>query len=170
MQQIRQEVINIFKNIEGLSDIEVQDLEIGIFNSTIDYANYNKIPVTWQSELFQDAYLAKARSIYANISKGSYVKNERLYGRLKDNEFVPHQIAYMTFDNMYPDVWRTIIDDELLRNKAAYEVSKVAMTDQVKCGKCKKNKVSYYEMQTRSADEPCTIFWSCILCGHRWKT
>lgn len=39
----------------------------------------------------------------------------------------------------------------------------------LKCGKCKKHTVTYYEMQTRSADEPMTVFCTCWSCGHKWK-
>lgn len=43
-----------------------------------------------------------------------------------------------------------------------------------RCNKCVKNKryalnTSYYEKQTRSSDEPMTIFISCITCGFKWK-
>jgi len=31
-------------------------------------------------------------------------------------------------------------------------------------------KTAYYQMQTRSADEPMTTFHSCLLCGNRWKS
>ena len=41
-------------------------------------------------------------------------------------------------------------------------------TGMFKCGKCKCKKVTYYQMQTRSADEPATNFCSCA-CGHRWR-
>ena len=37
------------------------------------------------------------------------------------------------------------------------------------CGKCGMSKTSSYEMQTRSADEPMTIFASCLCCGNRWR-
>eukprot|EP00357_Protocruzia_adherens_P034214 CAMPEP_0115018582 /NCGR_PEP_ID=MMETSP0216-20121206/28910_1 /TAXON_ID=223996 /ORGANISM="Protocruzia adherens, Strain Boccale" /LENGTH=315 /DNA_ID=CAMNT_0002389841 /DNA_START=934 /DNA_END=1881 /DNA_ORIENTATION=+ len=42
-------------------------------------------------------------------------------------------------------------------------------TNQFQCGKCKKNKTSYYQMQTRSADEPMTTFVTCLECGNSWK-
>jgi len=45
----------------------------------------------------------------------------------------------------------------------------MAATDQFKCYKCKKRKCTYYEMQTRSADEPMTTFVTCLSCGNRWK-
>ncbi len=36
------------------------------------------------------------------------------------------------------------------------------------CRRCGQSKTQYMEKQTRSADEPATIFVTCI-CGNRWK-
>eukprot|EP00033_Pygsuia_biforma_P004572 GCRY01005014.1.p1 GENE.GCRY01005014.1~~GCRY01005014.1.p1 ORF type:complete len:299 (+),score=52.81 GCRY01005014.1:144-1040(+) len=44
-----------------------------------------------------------------------------------------------------------------------------ATTDQFQCGKCKKRKCKFYQLQTRSADEPMTTFVTCVNCGNRWK-
>ena len=38
-----------------------------------------------------------------------------------------------------------------------------------RCGKCKSNRTTYYQMQTRSADEPMTIFIRCLNCGKDWR-
>jgi DNA-directed RNA polymerase subunit M/transcription elongation factor TFIIS len=38
-----------------------------------------------------------------------------------------------------------------------------------KCGKCKSRKTEYYQLQTRSADEPMTTYVTCRGCGNRWK-
>ena len=38
-----------------------------------------------------------------------------------------------------------------------------------KCKKCKSYKTTYVEKQTRSADEPMTIFITCMLCGNVTK-
>ena len=43
------------------------------------------------------------------------------------------------------------------------------VTDMFRCGKCKQRKCTYYQMQTRSADEPMTTFVTCIVCNNRWK-
>jgi len=40
--------------------------------------------------------------------------------------------------------------------KAQGAAPKNATTNEFMCGKCKQRKVSYYQMQTRSADEPMT--------------
>ena len=46
---------------------------------------------------------------------------------------------------------------------------KMASTDMFQCGKCKQRKCTYYQMQTRSADEPMTTFVTCTVCDNRWK-
>ena len=38
-----------------------------------------------------------------------------------------------------------------------------------KCGKCKSKKTTYFQLQTRSADEPMTTFVTCKDCGNNWK-
>lgn len=164
----REFVKNLFEQI-GLTDIQAKDLEIGIYNASIEYASANRIPCSWNSELFLEIYLAKCRTIYSNLDKNTYIKNTHLKDRLNEKEFPPHELAFMSCDRLFPEAWNEIITKEMLRTKSAYESSQVSMTDQMRCGKCKKNKISYYELQTRSADEPLTTFYNCLLCGHRWK-
>jgi transcription elongation factor S-II len=165
---LRPKVVDLFRKL-NLTEIQAKDLEIGIYNAAIEYASTHQIPLSWTSDSFMELYLAKARSIYVNLNPKSNIKNKRLMKRLKDKEFMPHDLASMPPENLYPEIWKDIIDRELLRTKAAYEPQAVAMTDRYTCGKCKKNRCSYYELQTRSADEPMTTFISCLNCGHRWK-
>lgn len=37
------------------------------------------------------------------------------------------------------------------------------------CKKCGNRKAEYWEVQTRSADEPPTRFHKCTKCGHTWR-
>ena len=168
MTELRTVTETVLRDI-GLSPLEAKDLEIGIYNATIDYAQANKIAPSWQSELFQEAYLGKARSIYVNLKQDSHVMNPRLIERFKNREFIPHDLPFITRESIHPELWNPIIEKERLRCKEAYEVHHTAMTDQIYCGKCHKNKVTYYEMQTRSSDEPMSAFFTCLLCGHKWK-
>jgi DNA-directed RNA polymerase subunit M/transcription elongation factor TFIIS len=39
-----------------------------------------------------------------------------------------------------------------------------------KCSKCKGTRTTFYALQTRSADEPMTLFVTCLTCGKRWRT
>ena len=38
-----------------------------------------------------------------------------------------------------------------------------------KCDHCGNDKAYFWELQTRSADEPATEFYRCTKCGHTWR-
>jgi DNA-directed RNA polymerase subunit M/transcription elongation factor TFIIS len=166
---LRDEFRNLLINNIGLSELEATDLEIGIFNATIDYASSSKIQLSWKSTMFMDTYINISRSIYCNLKKDSYVKNANLIQRLQNKDFLPHMLPYMLCEDIFPERWKNIIEKNKLRLKAAYEIKQVAMTNLVQCSRCKGKKISYYELQTRSGDESMTIFMNCLICGKKWK-
>lgn len=58
---------------------------------------------------------------------------------------------------------------EPIINKKNKNKLKQYYTEAFKCFKCKQNKCTYYEKQTRSADEPMTLFITCTYCDNKWK-
>lgn len=42
-------------------------------------------------------------------------------------------------------------------------------TDEFKCKRCGKRDTIYTQKQTRSADEPMTLFIRCVPCGNKWR-
>mmetsp|Transcript_16929 Transcript_16929/g.47247 ORF Transcript_16929/g.47247 Transcript_16929/m.47247 type:complete len:110 (-) Transcript_16929:608-937(-) len=48
------------------------------------------------------------------------------------------------------------------------EWKNVAKTD-ARCQKCDYHQAYFMEIQTRSADEPATLFFKCVNCGYQWK-
>jgi DNA-directed RNA polymerase subunit M/transcription elongation factor TFIIS len=75
----------------------------------------------------------------------------------------------MTHQEMQPEKWDALIQAKIKKDKSKYDTQQEAMTDTFKCRKCYSNKCSYYQMQTRSADEPMTTFVTCLECANRWK-
>ena len=75
----------------------------------------------------------------------------------------------MSSQELFPEHWKEMLDAKYKKEKFMYESKPEAMTDQFKCGRCKSRECTYYEMQTRSADEGMTCFITCINCGNRWK-
>lgn len=165
---VREEVRRLLEQI-GLTNVQATDMEIGIFNSTIDYATKQEIPITWQCDLFKDIYIARARSIYMNVKPDSYIKNKDLIKRILRMEMKPHDVAFLKAEGLFPEKWQSILEKETMLNQSAYENTQMSMTTDITCGKCKKNRITYYELQTRSADEPMTCFYRCLTCGNRWK-
>ena len=103
------------------------------------------------------------RSIYWNL------KNNTLIENIKKEQIKPHTVAFMTHQEMNHEKWEPLIQAKIKRDYYKYEAKIEAATDTFKCRKCHSNKCTYYQMQTRSADEPMTTFVSCIDCGNRWK-
>ena len=77
-------------------------------------------------------------------------------------------IASVTEDTSIEHVAR-IIEEKKIRDENKYTPKLEASTDNFTCRKCKSKKCSYYQLQTRSADEPMTTFVTCLDCGSRWK-
>ena len=147
----------------------ITELERGIFNWCIDYATERGIVKNWSNRLFFKLYEDKFRSVLTNIEPSTYVKNQRLMQRLKENEFPPHHIPFMARHNVFPEVWQSTMDAKMKREAHMGKSTVTAMTDQFKCARCKKRECTYHEVQTRSADEPMDLRIYCINCGHRWK-
>jgi len=169
MENIRKTLVDMVKNNCGLDELHAKDLEIGVYNWTIIKSEELGIPRTWRNNRFKDLYTSKCVSVYSNIDPTSYIKNERLLMRLKEKEFAPHEIAFMESKNMFPERWAEAYDRKMKKDLTIIEAKPVAMTNEFKCGKCKKTECVYQELQIRSADEPMTIFITCLNCGNKWK-
>jgi len=159
---------SIFENIDSKLEIYINDLEREIYNYSIEKCIEKNVVPTW-NQIFINLYVNKARSLYSNISPNNYINNKRLKSRLEKYEFTPKDLVNMTHQELFPEHWKELIDEKSNRDKALYETKKEAMTDQFRCRKCNSRETCYYEMQTRSADEPMTIFITCLNCGNRWK-
>jgi transcription elongation factor S-II len=75
----------------------------------------------------------------------------------------------MTHQELCPKKWEELIAAKAIKDKNKFEQNMEAMTDTFTCRKCKSKKCSYYAMQTKSADEPMTLFITCLNCGARMK-
>ena len=42
-------------------------------------------------------------------------------------------------------------------------------TSDVRCETCGCTQAYFFQVQTRSADEPTTVFYKCVKCGNRWN-
>jgi transcription elongation factor S-II len=123
----------------------------------------------WECQHFTNTYKNKVKQICANLIPNSYVKNTTLLSRLKKGEFKPHMIVFMTPSELFPERWRSIIEIKEKRDEAIAEIDQSMATTLFHCSRCGNNKTTYYEMQTRSADEAASVFITCLVCGKKWK-
>lgn len=112
-------------------------------------------------------YKQKMRSLYLNL-KGI---NISLRSDLRNGTLTTDALCAMTPEEMASDERKAQnkrLEEEGIFAAMAAVASK-ASTDMFRCGKCGKRETTYYQMQTRSADEPMTTFITCVNCGHRFK-
>ena len=96
-------------------------------------------------------------------------QNKGFLKKLKDGSILADNIGTLSVYDIYPDNWKELLNAKSKRDKIKYELKPEAMTNLFKCHKCGSRETSYYEVQTRSADEPMTQFITCLKCENRWK-
>jgi len=163
----RTKVKDTIKNKLDLTDNRAKNFEIGLYNFAIKEGKKRKIIRKWENAKFVLIYKDKFRSIWNNLFNNS--SSEDLIKKIKNNEIKTYDLAMMSHQELNMDIWKDLINSKIQRDKNMGEDNLSAATDEFKCYKCKKRKCTYYQMQTRSADEPITTFVSCLNCGNRWK-
>ena len=145
------------------------NIEKSIYNFTIQEATRKKVVKKWDNKYFIMIYLDKLRSIWMNINDNNYIGNKNFVQLINDGTISTKEVALLTHQEIYPEIWRELIDAKIKRDEKKFEVDKRGATSEFKCRKCYKRECSYYQLQTRSADEPMTTFVTCLNCGNNWK-
>ena len=138
------------------------NLEKGIFNYALKEAANRKIVKKWDNPYFVQVYIDRLRSIFNNL-------NDDIIEQINNETIKAHVVAFMTHQELCPEIWKELLDAKAKRDANKFENNIVAATDAFTCRKCKGNQCTYYQLQTRSADEPMSVYISCINCGNRWK-
>ena len=157
--------VNVIKKINHIvHDVKCSmNIEKSIFNYTIKECEKRNIVKDWNNIHFVTIFICKFKMIYFNIKKSEVVD------MIKSKEIDVKKIAFLNHTELLPSKWKDKIEEKKVRLENKYFPKIEASTDNFTCGKCKSKKCTYYQLQTRSADEPMTTFVTCINCGSRWK-
>ena len=113
-------------------------------------------------------YRSKVRSLSLNLKDKN---NPELRQKVLKGEIPAETLVVMRSEELASKVLKEqheALRQQNLHNAKGAEAQE-AETDAFQCGKCKQKKTRYYQMQTRSADEPMTTFVTCVNCNHKWK-
>lgn len=155
---------------KAIDDIKVsRRVEKGIYNYVIKVSKEKNIRRLWENALFTNLYKSKVLSVYSNLDANSYIQNNQLLKNIKDGSIEPEKVGSLSVYDVFPDNWKELLNIKSKRDKIKYELKPEAMTNLFKCRKCGSRETSYYEVQTRSADEPMTQFITCLSCSNRWR-
>jgi len=111
----------------------------------------------WSDIWVRRTYCQKARSIIFNLPN------------IKKFKLDPNKVVYMTPYELNPSLWDPIVKKLHDREKLSLIMDNENQHDGIlKCDKCYTYKTRYIELQTRSADEPMTVYATCMNCLHNW--
>lgn len=148
------------------------NLEKSIFHYSVQkMRDLNEVP-SWENKIFKEVYKQKYCAIAQHLKNPSCPLKDMINHKQVKSYNVPNMKA--------ADMWPNGPYESLYTERRRAEEHRIALAaaldeeDYVgmfKCGKCRGTKTSYYQMQTRSADEPMTCFITCKNpnCGNRWK-
>jgi len=131
-------------------------------------ANVEDGMFTFYKDVSRD-YKQKFTSLLTNFKDAT---NIALVKSVMSGEYSGKDLCEMSSKQLASDEVRQkheAISKEKARHKTILLSDNQPSTDQFRCGKCKQYKTTYYQLQTRSADEPMTTFITCTVCGNRWK-
>ncbi len=170
----RNKCIHRFKFLIDSADMsadQIKELEKEIYQTTLEDAKKKHIFAHWDNKLFVEIYIQRQLKLFSNLHPASPVGNKSLLERLKHKGIPLNTLARMSDIDLYPENWERLRELQDIREQKWLEGNTSRKTDLFKCGRCGGRECSYYELQTRSADEPMTIFITCLNkdCGKKWR-
>ena len=86
------------------------NLEKGIYNNCLEIATKKKLVKKWDNSSFLNLYITKFKSIYYNITLD-------LITKLLHKEIKPHEIAFMTHQQLQPEKWSKLIESKKIKDE-----------------------------------------------------
>ncbi|EPS59638.1 hypothetical protein M569_15167 [Genlisea aurea] len=159
---------------EALSKVYSEANDDEATKDAISNCDANRVAVVVESAMFEKwgksngAQKFKYRSVMFNIKDQN---NPDFRRKVLTGEIPPGAVVDLTPEEMASDERQ--FQNEKIKQKALFNSERAAApkasTSEFTCGRCKKKECTYYQMQTRSADEPMTTYVTCVNCGNHWK-
>lgn len=138
-------------------------LEIVLWNAVLTRCKDENMPLAFTG-ILRYRYTTRA------VGLSTYVlKDPAVLERLRAKTWGLKDFLRMTPWEIFPEKWEAVFERvakmELMRSRG-YNRAPEGM---FQCAKCKSRECSTVQLQTRSADEPMTVYVFCSSCTHRWK-
>jgi DNA-directed RNA polymerase subunit M/transcription elongation factor TFIIS len=148
---------------------EKERLEKAILESAMHDATTKHVLKHFDNNLFQICYTSSARRLLSNLSETSYVGNKHLLHKLMKGDLNIEHLSKMSVMDYEPTLYTDLRERQQLREQRQLEGNRSMASDMFECYRCNKRETIFYELQTRSADEPMTKFITCVNCGNHWR-
>ena len=178
---------NEFGRALGLG-VTARNCERSVYNWAVQETRHVSDDPSWENRLFRWRYKQKAFGLIKELERapvivpdlqvtGEEVKLKlnfvpQLARRLQLKELESKNLARYSAEVLWPDGPAAQTAYELKRRDLVMEAAKAREEDYTglfTCRRCKTKRTTFYLLQTRAADEPMTVFITCMSCGNKWK-
>ncbi len=166
LRQYRQHAREMLGTITGDTGLAAE-MEQGILEYSESFAEEENIRTG--SRLYEQLYVSKAREIIDNMQPDGYLNNTGLLTRVKAGVVAAKEVATLSPQELFPEMWQTLMEEKRNKEELKFASRVQATTDAYKCRRCGSVECTFYELQTRSIDEPMSSFITCTQCGSSWK-
>lgn len=166
----------IEKIAEAFGQVDKLDVVEGSANDDTDMKDPKTLAVEIEKalndQLTEKEYVAQARAVLFNLKDK---KNHLFRFKLLVGAIPPVSVPKLGASDMASDEKNAERRKQRDEAMAAIDQDWAMKNGQIRisglftCGKCKGTQTTYFQMQTRSSDEPMTTFATCLTCGNRWK-
>lgn len=163
----RAKVIEILKTKTQLHSDKVSQLEHEIYLKTVKTSDHPH-RCARDFDLFNTLYRSNANHLINNLKLSNEINNKTFIDNVNQGVISPEIAVNLAPEEMHKERWSALEEKKLHYMDKSMKPTE-ATSDLFFCGRCKRNKTTYYSEQTRSSDEPMTVFITCVCCGHKWK-
>lgn len=166
MNAVRKMAVKRYQDIPYLSarTCEIESMERQIYLMALKESAKRGIVPHWRNPTFCEYYLIYVRTNYIHLTTLPNVKEKIISGEIA-LESLPQFNHYA----VNPEGWHDLRERQRIREEKELAGDRRMATDRFKCHRCGQKQCSYYQLQTRSADEPMTTFIKCLICNNEWR-
>lgn len=160
--------ILLYKTVRSNNeDSKLSDEELADIVNSLENEIHNKFE--------GDGYTNQCRTIKFHLSKNKNICFDLLSGQLAAETLASYSANdFLSDDQKKADAqYRDFISDSAIADVEQLKMKILEKNTKgqglLECPKCHSMHTNYYEKQTRSADEPMTVFGTCYDCGKHWR-
>lgn len=150
------------KMCQFFSKKDAKKVELGIHDFTEQYCGDDPIHLSMAQKIYLDIF----NNLIYNFEDKDNVTGQKIIKDASKNNYNTYNLAFLRPDELNYDKWKKIIQK---RNTSEERLNNLPTIEWKPCRNCKNNKYFHRQEQTRSADEPMTVFYTCKRCKAVYK-
>lgn len=136
-------------------------IEKGLYDYAEQFCKSNNNNLTMAIAIYKDC----SHNLIYNLEK-NHATIKEIKKLIEKKKYNAYNLAFLKPEELDKDNWNKIISRKDTTEKTRKNRPTI---DWKPCRVCKNTRYEFYQLQTRSADEPMTTFYNCVQCDKTYK-